>query len=55
MVLVGKAELLAFWVLILIILILKITTICVKTNDQLKCVVKLSKIHKTQVGKDQGK
>ena len=45
----------AFWVLILITLILKITTIYVTTNDLLECVAKLSKIHKTKVGEDQGK
>ena len=32
---------------------MRITTICFKTNDLLECVVKLSKIYKTEVGKDQ--
>ena len=50
-----KKRLLAFWVSILIILILQITIICFKTNDLLECVVKLSKIHKTQVREDQDK
>ena len=49
----NKYNMLAFWVSILITLILKITTICFITNDLLECVAKLSKIHKTQVGKDQ--
>ena len=44
---------LAFQVSILITLILKITTIYFSTNDLLECVANLSKIHKTQVGKDQ--
>ena len=46
---------LVFWVSILITLIWKITTICFVTTDLLECVAKLSKIHKTQAGKDQGK
>ena len=46
---------LAFGVSILITLILKITIICFKINDLLECIVKLLKIHKTQVGEDQGK
>ena len=37
------ANFLTFWVSILITLISKITTICSKTNEMLKCVVKLSK------------
>ena len=48
-------QLLAFWVSILITLILKITTIYFITNDLLECIAKLSKNHKTQVRKDQGK
>ena len=40
--------LLAFWVSILITLILKITTICFRTNYLLECAVKLAKYHKTQ-------
>ena len=35
---------------ILITLILKLTNIRFKTNDQLECVAKLIKIHKAQVG-----
>ena len=51
----NRSFLLAFWVSILITLILKITTICFRTNDLLECVAKLSKFHNTQVGKDQVK
>ena len=35
---------------ILITLILKLTNIRFKTNDQLECVKKLIKIHKAQIG-----
>ena len=43
----------AFWVSILITLILKIIIIYFITNDLLECVANWSKIYKTQVGKDQ--
>ena len=46
---------LVFRVSILITFILKITIIYFKTNDLLECAIKLSKIHKTQVGEDQDK
>ena len=40
---------LAFWISILITIILKIIIICFKTNDLFECAVKLTKFHKTKV------